>query len=61
MSDDKREAAWQFATAGADRFSWDLGWDARQPEVDRLQAELDRVAPFLAIHGFNGYTMEAGD
>jgi len=29
--------------------------DALQKRIDELEAEIDRVAPFLAIHGVTGY------
>jgi len=31
------------------RKAHDLGWDARQPEVDALQARLDQVVTTLAV------------
>ena len=30
-------------------------WLALYDEVQRLEKELERVAPFLAIHGIDGY------
>ena len=32
-----------------------------QQENERLRAEINRVAPFLAIHGVEGYTMTMPD